>query len=196
MQNKADLFPIPILGFSLTSLTDTVEYIVNNILSKDHFTNGANGSLSNDQQVLNDPIYKDIVDEIYLYLNEYIEYCNHDVNGIKIVSSWSNIVKSGENIYPHNHSNSYICGVIHLTEGSELVFNKPKIKENFQIDTNYKLHNDTVFNVPVKKGQLILFPSNLTHFVSDQTNLEKRVSIALIKSLFKSSVVKDAIKES
>ena len=178
MQNKADIFPVPILGFDLKSLDGNVDNIVNDILLSEQHDNGVNGSHSKNQQVLDNPMYKDIVDEIYLYLNEYIDYCNHDVNGIKIVSSWSNIVDVNEHIRPHDHANSYICGVIHLTEGSELAFKKPNIKKYFQIDTNYKSHSETIFKIPAKKGQLILFPSNLTHFVLDQTNQEQRVSIA------------------
>tara|TARA_B110000503_G_C6951002_1_gene331013 strand:+ start:45 stop:653 length:609 start_codon:yes stop_codon:yes gene_type:complete len=178
MQNKADIFPVSILGFDLKSLAGNVDYIVNDILLSDQHDNGINGSLSKNQQVLDSLIYKDVVDEIYLYLNEYIEYCNHDVKGIKIVSSWSNIVNIGERIQPHKHSNSYICGVIHLTDGSELAFKKPNIKKFFQIDTNYKSHEDTLFKIPAEKGQLILFPSNLTHVVLDQTNPQTRVSIA------------------
>ena len=178
MQNKADIFPISILGFDLKSLDGNVDNIVNDILLSEQHNNGVNGSHSANQQVLDNPMYKDMVDEIYLYLNEYIDYCNHNVNGIKIVSSWSNIVDVNEHIRPHDHANSYICGVIHLTEGSELAFKQPNIKKYFQIDTNYKSQSETIFKIPAKKGQLILFPSNLTHFVLDQTNQEQRISIA------------------
>ena len=175
MQHVADLFPIPIAGFDLKSNTDNM---IDHLLSLDAIVQGENGSFSKDQQVLNNPIFNGLKKEVYQHLHDYIDYCKHNVEGIKIVSSWSNTVNQKEHIHTHCHENSYISGVIHLTEGSDLVIKKPLVKTFFKIDTEYKDNNQDDFRISAKKGQLVLFPSMLYHTVEHQKIDDKRVSIA------------------
>jgi uncharacterized protein (TIGR02466 family) len=175
MQHVADLFPVPIAGFDLKSDTDNM---IDHLLSLDAIVQGENGSFSKDQQVLDNPIFNELKKEVYQHLYDYIDYCKHNVEGIKIVSSWSNTVNQKEHIHTHCHENSYISGVIHLTEGSDLIIKKPLVKTFFKIDTEYNDNNQDDFRIPAKKGQLILFPSMLFHTVEHQETNTKRVSIA------------------
>lgn len=180
MQHVAELFPIPIAGFELKSINDNnISKIKNHVLSLDFDNAGnTNGSLSREQQVLNNDIFKDVKEEVLLHLNDYMEYCNHDAEGIKIISSWSNTVDKDEHIHTHWHENSYISGVIHLTSGSDLVINKPLIQRYFGIDTEYKEHDNAEFRIPARQGQLVLFPSMIPHYVQHHSTDETRISIA------------------
>ena len=178
MQHVAELFPVPIAGFDLKNTGDNIKEIIDLLLSQESIEQGENGSFSKDQQILNNPIFKEIKKEVYGYLEEYIDYCHHNVEGIKIVSSWSNVVNEKEHIYTHWHENSYISGVIHLTSGSDLIIKKPLIQRFFNIDTEYKDHEQLEFRIPSKEGQLVLFPSMLPHYVEHQKTTDTRVSIA------------------
>jgi uncharacterized protein (TIGR02466 family) len=180
MQHVAELFPVPIVGFDLESINDdNISKIKNHILSLEFDNAGfTNGSLSREQQVLNNDIFKNVKEEILLHLSDYISYCNHNVEGIKIVSSWSNTVGKDEHIHAHWHENSYISGVIHLTGGSDLVIKKPLIKTFFKIDTEYKEHDELEFRISARRGQLVLFPSMLPHYVQHHEIEETRISVA------------------
>ena len=178
MSNKANLFPIPVKGYGLQSVSNNLQEISQHIQSIDYSDQGDYGLSSIDQQILRHPIFNNVVNEIYDCLNDYVSECNHRVSGVKIISSWSNIVGYNQLIQPHVHSNSYVCGVIHLTEGSELAFRKPNIRELFQIDTDYVSPEGVLVTIPSIPGQLILFPSNLMHSVIDNTVNNNRLSIA------------------
>ena len=178
MRHLVELFPIPVAGFDLESIDENINDIIDHISSLDAIQQGENGSLSNDQQVLNNPIFENVKKEVYAHLTDYITYCNHNIEGVKIVSSWSNVVNKKEHIHSHWHENSYISGVIHLTGGSDLVIKKPMIKQLFKIDTEYKDHEQSEFRISAKQGQLVLFPSMLPHTVEHQETDIMRVSIA------------------
>jgi len=179
MENLAEVFPIPIAGFNLESINSSnIDSIKTYISSLESQEQGSNGSLSHNQQVLNEPIFEPIKEEIYKHLKKYIDYCDHAVEDVKIVSSWSNIVNENEHIHIHYHENSYISGVIHLTEGSNLVIRKPIIKRFYQIDTEYRDVSKTEFLIPAATAQLVLFPSMLPHYVQDNNSKDTRLSIA------------------
>jgi len=102
----------------------------------------------------------------------------HPVQDIKIVSSWSNTLSKEQYIQPHSHSNSYICGVIHLSEGGDLLFRKPDIVDLFNIVSEYEQHDDLLFRIPAIPGQLVLFPSKTTHSVIPHNLETERYSLA------------------
>ena len=102
----------------------------------------------------------------------------HNVKGIKIVSSWANKLDKKEHIQPHSHSNSYICGVIHLSNGGDLMLRRPDIADMFTLVSDYEKQEDMFFRVPAIAGQLVLFPSKLIHSVLSHDDSITRYSIA------------------
>lgn len=176
--NQADLFAIPVVGFTLDSVAKNLSNIIEHLKSIEYTYTGETGSFSNDQQILKHEIFNPVVEEIHRCIDRYIGILQHDVGGTTIVSSWSNIVKENQYIQPHTHSNSYICGVIHLSSGSELAFRRPNIKDWFQIDADYADRTGALTKIPSIESQLVLFPSNLTHSVLDSNFKEDRLSIA------------------
>ena len=92
--------------------------------------------------------------------------------GIKEI--WINRMEPGGAQKLHNHANSFISGVIYLTEtdpGSATVFHKATSPTSFQMTNENKRtkmgpFNATVFRAPpVTPGDLILFPSYIMHEV-------------------------------
>lgn len=107
---------------------------------------------------------------------------------VKITSSWVNILEKNQNIPIHSHSNNIITGVYYLdvTQNTSITFHKkiPCSFSNFELDPADIITNlNSEFSiqkikVPVKKGMLILYPSNLAHSVDKNEEEQKRWSLA------------------
>ena len=181
MNNKVkhiDTWPITISGFYLNSVEDNLQNILNYIKNDKNINAGDIGSLSENQNLFQKSLFEDVKKECLQCVKKYSKHLNHAVQDIKIVSSWSNTLRKNEYIPPHSHPNSYISGVIHLTEGSDLLFNRPDSGGLFNISFEYDIHEDMTLAINASPAQLVLFPSNLVHMVNFHQGEQTRYSIA------------------
>ena len=176
--NIANIFPISVCGYKLKSVENKLVDIINDVKSLENHDGGETGSFSLTQNILEKDLYADVKQEILECVYEYKNSLHHPMQDIKIVSSWSNTLSKDQYIQPHSHSNSYICGVIHLSTGGDLLFRKPDIVDLFGIVSEYDFHDDLLFRIPATPGQLVLFPSKTTHSVVPHNNEQNRYSIA------------------
>ena len=101
-----------------------------------------------------------------------------------ITQSWLNITKPGENHHAHTHANSIISGVFYIStvKDDNITFSDPnqKIKELLKFEPKeYNIWNSSSWTFPVKKNDLILFPSWLSHEVkSNEKATTDRISIS------------------
>jgi hypothetical protein len=115
----------------------------------------------------------------FIYSNylEYALFCSIDSSKPVYVQCWANIINNdGRIITPHNHADahgdappvySYISGNISLqTENTSTFFAHPI------------LHKKVYREVPNKNGELILFPSFITHWTSQNLSNAPRITIA------------------
>ena len=177
-RQTAQIFPSLINGYVLQTVKDNINDIIYNINNADSHHAGEYGSFTLDQNLLEQEIYSDVKKEITTCIDDYIELLKHNVKGTKIVSSWANKLDKKEHIQPHSHSNSYVCGVIHLSNGGDLMFRRPDIADMFTLVSDYEKHEDMFFRVPAVAGQLVLFPSKLIHSVLSHDDNITRYSIA------------------
>lgn len=103
-------------------------------------------------------------------------------------SAWVNIDNAEPIVEPHEHAGFHLSAVYYVkaTENkSKLTFmttnpriadKYPSTKENCVIDT-FNEFNSSRLNVPSKEGLLLVFPSWLTHYVTNWDN-DPRMSIA------------------
>ena len=101
-----------------------------------------------------------------------------------ITDSWSAMSNPGGSQYVHNHPNSILSGVmyVHTSEDSALCFSTElqifkKFNFWFDIDPT-NIYNTTNWKVPVKRGDIIIFPSWLDHYVDTHLGDQDRVVIA------------------
>jgi len=114
---------------------------------------------------------------IYEKYIEYTLFCNIDSSKPVYVQCWVNIINNdGRIITPHNHADahgdapaeySYISGNISLqTESTSTFFAHPI------------LHKLVYREIPNTNGELILFPSFVTHWTSPNLSENPRITIA------------------
>lgn len=144
---------------------------------------GDHSSVTITQRLLDAPIFEAVKAECEHLSKAYVDLQGHQVDHVKIVSSWGNTLRKAAEIHVHMHPNSYVSGVFYLTEGAPLNFHNPLQTEDlFTLrplvrwdDQNQ--HTWQVLKLPIKPGYLFLFPSRLLHHV-DQNDNDFRYSIA------------------
>jgi uncharacterized protein (TIGR02466 family) len=180
--NLIDLFPTSIGQTTLRSLN--VDAALQFIETLDFENSTTDGSYSKSQDVLSEKIFEPLKTEIESLCIDFAKSHGHRIDSISICSSWVNRVEMGQIIHNHVHANSYISGCFYLTEGSAIEFYNKNINDrifNFlpEVDVdqgNYRTWASTYFNIV--PGDLLLFPSNLSHAVRPHNLNKIRLSIA------------------
>ena len=98
-----------------------------------------------------------------------------------ITQSWLNKNGKGESHHEHKHPNSMISGVWYPQIHEKLPpiqFRDSKQRDMSFSIKNFNHFNSATFMLPMKKGELILFPSNLTHSVPTNVGEEERISLS------------------
>lgn len=179
-----DLFPKTIAVAQLESLTpeviakaiDLIDLTSGNAVAGD-------GGYTSDQQLLERVQFRAVKQEILGLCREFANAYSHIVDDIHICNSWGNVVRQGDTIRMHRHSNSYISGSFYLTEGSPFnIVDSERIGlfggflPEFRQDGNFRAMES--FNISPKPGRIILFPASLMHSVLVSVGKEPRYSIA------------------
>ena len=104
----------------------------------------------------------------------------HDVTPY-ITQSWANYTKKGQWHHKHEHPNSFISGVFYVQAQKDIdkiYFYKNGYQQIKLPTDNYNLYNSDSWWLGVETGQLILFPSHLTHMVQTVEKDKTRISIS------------------
>jgi uncharacterized protein (TIGR02466 family) len=180
--NFIDLFPTTVAAQKLISLD--VEAALERIKSLNYVDDSGNrGQYTQDQNLLADPYFADVCEEIEAACSDFAKAHGHQVEGVGICSSWANKIPSGNIINRHTHANSYISGTFYLTGGSPIEFFNTGLNDavfNFAPEKRFDANNVRTFGsvyFDVEPGQLLLFPSGLAHGVQENKGAD-RYSVA------------------
>ena len=176
-----NLFPTPIAMYNIDrELTkEELEYIT----QQTQRPNEGNKS-SSSRKVLNEEILLNIREFIQDKIDEYFtEVYSPKTNvKMKITQSWFNYTNPGEYHHKHNHANSFISAVFYPLcdeEKDRIYFYNPN-SPMLVIDTDeYNIWNSQSWWFTTRPGDLIIFPSNLTHSVPTTQSEKTRISLAL-----------------
>ncbi len=179
--NVTNLFPTPVGHFSLPrSFTESE---LSFIKEQPQVTNQGNTNSENNK-VFGSAELKDLYDWVDTCTREYFQSVhkpNSDID-IYITQSWLNYTKQGQFHHKHSHSCSFISGCLYIQtddETDKIYFYRDEKHELLQIPpTDYNTWNSTSWWLPVKTGELILFPSHLTHMVAEKEAPGERISLA------------------
>lgn len=172
-----NLFPIPI-GF----------FKYENDLNKDFIAklpqrkNKGNTS-SKDNYILNRKEAADLRQFIEKAVHDYFmaTYCPKNDVRLKITQSWLNWSKPAQFHHKHAHPNSLISGCFYVSankESDKIFFYRDGYQQIKMPPVEWNMYNSESWWFPVSSGQLVLFPSSLTHMVQTVEGDDTRISLA------------------
>jgi len=180
------LFPIPVLICPYpTDYTKELEWIRNCETRKEN-KGGDTGTThfnrqSEDTFVLDKPELANIRAFIEAKLHKFVTEILASSDKLVITQSWLNKNKKGESHHEHVHPNSMVSGVWYpqIHESLPPIQFRNRGQRDVSLQTEkYNTFNSATFMLPMKRGELILFPSNLSHSVPVNNSEEERISLS------------------
>jgi uncharacterized protein (TIGR02466 family) len=175
-----NLFPTPVGIYKLDR--DLTEKELDFIKGQETRPNMGNTTSLNHTLLCNKQMTK-LRDFIETSLADYfttIYNPKHKVN-LKITQSWSNYTEAGQYHHKHEHPNSFVSGVFYPQanrETDKIYFYKFGYQQIKFPPENWNVYNSESWWFEVGTGDLILFPSNLTHMVETVQGDQTRISLS------------------
>jgi uncharacterized protein (TIGR02466 family) len=176
------IFPTPIYISKLDRELTKEEFSFIDKTKLDVYKNEGN-TTSKNNYILNNKSFKNLKNELDLRIQDYFDKIICPANNITpyITQSWLNYTETNQYHHKHAHPNSLVSGVFYINCHKEhdkiKFFNdkylmiKPEVK-------NWNLYNSETWWFSVKTGDVILFPSSLTHMVETKQGDNTRISLA------------------
>lgn len=151
--------------------------------SKLDFYKNEGNITSNDNYILNQKVFSSLKEDLYLRVQDYFNKVLSTTDAVKpfITQSWLNYTETNQYHHKHEHPNSLVSGVFYVNcheQFDKIKFFrndyqtiKPEIKD-------WNLYNSESWWFTVKTGDIILFPSSLTHMVETKEGDNTRISLA------------------
>jgi uncharacterized protein (TIGR02466 family) len=176
------IFPTPVYISKLDRKLTLKELSFIDKIKLDLHNNEGNKT-SNDNYVLNNKSFKNLKEDLDIRVQDYFQKVISPTDSITpyITQSWLNYTETNQYHHKHEHSNSLVSGVFYVNCNEEFdkikFFNhtykaiKPEVKD-------WNLYNSESWWFSVKTGDIILFPSSLTHMVETKQGTNTRISLA------------------
>ena len=181
--NVHGLFPTPVLfaKFHRDWTKEEKEFFDETAKST---TQNTGNLTSADRYVLDHDVMKDIREYYQFYLNYYMEKIYAPKYSVEtyITQSWMNYTKTGQFHHKHAHPNSWLSGCIYVSterEKDRITFYKEGYNRINLPTENFNPYNSESWWFSVGTGDIVIFPSYLTHMVEQTTSSDTRVSIAI-----------------
>jgi uncharacterized protein (TIGR02466 family) len=174
------LFPIPIGFFKYEDkLTDSQRAFL--VDQKQRPNNGNTSSV--DKYILKQKNIASLTTFIEKCLHEYLmaTICPKNDVRLRITQSWLNWTEPGQFHHKHAHPNSLISGCFYVNANKEtdkIFFYKDGYQQIKFPPIDWNVYNSESWWYPVGSGDLIFFPSYLTHMVQPVGGDDTRISIA------------------
>ena len=144
--------------------------------------NNTGNTTSDDRYVLRHDTMASLKDFVSACVAEYLKtiYAPKNDVSLRLTQSWMNYTKSGQYHHKHSHPNSFVSGVLYLKaarDRDKIYFYKDGYQQLKIPTNNYNLYNSDSWWFEVGAGDLMLFPSSLTHMV-ETVQGDERVSLA------------------
>jgi uncharacterized protein (TIGR02466 family) len=180
-----NLFPTPlgVYEFNREFFEDEINFFKkeqNNITRNiGNFYSKNNYILENSEMKGLKIILEDCLNNFYLST-----FCPKYESKAYITQSWLNFTQENEYHHAHNHSNSFLSGVLYISSDEKtdnITFSKIGLVNNniFNIETEkFNEFSSRSYTFPTKSKTLLFFPSNLVHEVLNKKSNNLRISLA------------------
>ena len=168
--------PIYLMDTGVDSFDEETEFLKNI-----NFKPGVFNNLSSNVKLLDLPELSRLKQICEEHLLNYVDTVLNCEQKFYITNSWATKNNKGQHHHVHNHPNSLISGVLYLQvpEKSDIEFHhKCGLKQAFDLSfsiKNYNIFNSDTWFLPVKQGQILLFPSWVRHSVSVHNHNDPRI---------------------
>jgi len=176
------IFPTPIYISKINRKLTPLELKFVDKSKKDSHKNEGN-IVSNNNYILNEKTFANIKKELDLRVQDYFNKVLSITDSVTpyITQSWLNYTETNQYHHKHEHSNSLVSGVFYINcheEFDKIKFFNEKYKTIKTEVKDWNLYNSLSWWFPVKTGDIILFPSSLTHMVENKQGDNTRISLA------------------
>ena len=175
-----NLFPQPVAIYKLDrDLTSKENKFINNLETRPNTGN----TTSVNNMVLRHKEMTKLRDFIETKVAEYFKIVynpKHNVN-LRITQSWVNFTEPGQFHHKHAHPNSFVSGVFYPQanrETDKIYFYKDGFQQIKLPPENWNIWNSESWWFDVGTGDLLLFPSGLTHMVEPVQGDQTRISLS------------------
>jgi uncharacterized protein (TIGR02466 family) len=183
-----NLFPTPVIvadfkrDFSQEERDFFNDQITNSIVKNNIHSNANSKTLNS--YILDEPVMEnlklDITEMIFLFLTNIYKPTTNILP--YITQSWLTVTKENEYHHEHYHPNSFISGVLYIDTDEtvdSISFIKPDNNSLIKIiPQEENAYNRRIEKISVKSGRIIIFPSSLSHHVSNKKGSNTRVALA------------------
>lgn len=177
-----NLFPTPVYISMLNRKLNKKELSFIDKIKSDTYKNEGN-TTSNNNYILEEKEFSKLKLDLDLVIQDYFNRIVSPKNNIEpyITQSWLNYTNENEYHHMHAHPNSLISGVFYINSNDK--FDKIKFfkqqYEAIQLEAKeWNIWNSKSWWFPVKTGDIMLFPSSLTHMVENKQGDNTRISLA------------------
>jgi uncharacterized protein (TIGR02466 family) len=180
--NINGIFPTPIYISKVDRKLTPLELKFVDKNKKDHYKNDGNIT-SNNNYILNEKPFVNIKKELHLRVQDYFDKIISPDNNITpyITQSWLNYTETNQYHHKHSHPNSLVSGVFYINcheEHDKIKFFNDNYKTIRTEVKDWNIWNSETWWFSVKTGDVILFPSSLTHMVETKQGDNTRISLA------------------
>jgi uncharacterized protein (TIGR02466 family) len=176
------IFPTPIYVTNINrKLTEKEMSFIKQCKKISH--NNVGNVTSNNNYVLEDKAFKNLKNEINILVKDYymkIVSINSDIIPY-ITQSWLNYTNKDQFHHKHEHPNSFVSGVFYPDcdqKVDSINFFNEVYKQIVPHPKEFNGFNSRTFTLPLKTGDIVLFPSSLTHMVETKKGNNTRTSLA------------------
>jgi uncharacterized protein (TIGR02466 family) len=180
--NINGIFPTPIYISKLDRELTSKELLFVDKIKLDIHNNEGNKT-SNDNYILNNKSFKNLKEDLDLRVQDYFSKILSITDAVTpyITQSWLNYTETNQYHHKHAHPNSLVSGVFYINcheKHDKIKFFNDNYKTIKLEVKDWNLYNSETWWFSVKTGDIILFPSSLTHMVETKQGDNTRISLA------------------
>jgi uncharacterized protein (TIGR02466 family) len=175
-----NLFPTPVGRYELGRDLTAKEF---SFLKNQETRSNMGNTTSKDNTILKNKELTKLRDFLETSISEYFKTVynpKHQVN-LKITQSWVNYTENGQYHHKHAHPNSFVSGVFYVQANKEkdkIYFYRDGYQQIKFPPSEWNVWNSESWWFEVGTGDLILFPSSLTHMVETVKHDQTRISLS------------------
>lgn len=180
--NIISLFPKPVGVFTFDRDLTKEEYGF--MASQEKKPNEGN-TTSKDRKILDQEQFKELRDFVQTSIDSFFEETCKPAFDVKlrITQSWLNYTEPGQYHHRHAHPNSVLSAVFYVDADPEVdkifFYTDQSYKQIVFKSKEWNLFNSESWWLPVKSGDLFVFPSSFVHSVEVKSGKNTRISLAL-----------------